>query len=90
MLADVLSTVPTSRHLIAELTARPVPIVELVCKVAAAPSKREACELLSAGAITVNGRKVIESELLDASDLLHVKLAAIRRGRKTWFFGIWE
>jgi tyrosyl-tRNA synthetase len=89
-LTDALSAAPTIHHSIADLVARPLPIVDLLCDVTAAPSKREARQLLWAGAVTLNGREVSERDRLAASDLLHGKFAAVRRGRKNWFVGIWE
>jgi hypothetical protein len=47
-------------------------------------SKREARELLTAGAILVNGRAGELASTINADWLLYGEIALVRRGKKNW------
>jgi hypothetical protein len=40
--------------------------------------------------VSVNGATVRAGDLFTAGSLLHGRVAAIRRGKKNWYLGIWE
>jgi tyrosyl-tRNA synthetase len=89
MLEEVLSAAPTTQHDPSLLAGEGLPLVDLLPQTTLAPSKREARELLHAGSITVNGRKVSFDYRLTRLDLLHGRLIALRRGRKAWHLTRW-
>jgi tyrosyl-tRNA synthetase len=66
------------------LSGQGVLLVELLVNAGVASSKRESRQLLESGAISLNGQRVeLERRLVEA-DLLHGKVALVRRGRKSW------
>ncbi|HTV17942.1 MAG TPA: S4 domain-containing protein, partial [Polyangiaceae bacterium] len=67
-----------------ELAGEGVELVDLLVRASVVNSKRESRQLLESGAISVNGQRVgLDRRLVD-SDLLHGKVALVRRGRKNW------
>ncbi len=63
-------------------------IVDLLIKMKIASSKREAREFISSNAISINGNKVNDLELIiDESYFLHKKYIIIRRGKKNYYIG---
>ena len=63
-------------------------IVDLLIKMKIASSKREAREFISGNAISINGNKVNDLELIiDESYFLHKKYIIIRRGKKNYYIG---
>ena len=67
-----------------ELSGEGLLLVELLVQAHVAKSKREARELLSTGAVSINGDRAGADDKLSADRLLHGKIALIRRGKKTW------
>ncbi|MBU6414505.1 MAG: tyrosine--tRNA ligase [Planctomycetes bacterium] len=80
---DVLSTVPTSAQPLTSLSPA-LSATDLLINTKLASSKREAREFLTAGSVTVNGRKLGPDDSLTTADLLHTDSLAIRRGKKNW------
>ena len=63
-------------------------IVDLLIKMKIASSKRESREFISGNAISINGNKVNDLELIiDESYFLHKKYIIIRRGKKNYYIG---
>jgi tyrosyl-tRNA synthetase len=90
LIREAMAGVPTSRHVRATFRDDGLPVVDILCMTEACSSRRQAREMLAAGAITLNGRKVGPADRITRDQLLHGQLAAIRRGKKNWFMGIWE
>ncbi|MCK6477302.1 MAG: tyrosine--tRNA ligase [Phycisphaerales bacterium] len=89
-LRQVLGNVPSSRLAKSRLDGAGVPLLDLLIETHLASSKREAREFLASGSVAVNGRKASTDESIKASDLLHGRLLAIRRGKKHWHLTEWE
>ncbi|GMV26123.1 MAG: hypothetical protein AMXMBFR58_21540 [Phycisphaerae bacterium] len=89
-LRQVLGNVPSSRLAKSRLDGAGVPLLDLLIETHLASSKREAREFLASGSVAVNGRKAATDESIKASDLLHGRLLAIRRGKKHWHLTEWE
>jgi tyrosyl-tRNA synthetase len=66
------------------LSGQGAELVELLVRAQVASSKRESRQLLESGAISVNGQRVELDRRLVEGDLLHGKVALVRRGRKNW------
>ena len=81
---EVFASAPSSEHALSELSGEGLLLVELLVQAHVAKSKREARELLSTGAVSINGDRVGPDDKLSAARLLHGKIALIRRGKKTW------
>ena len=63
-------------------------IVDLLIKMKIASSKRESREFISGNAISINGNKVNDLELIiDERYFLHKKYIIIRRGKKNYYIG---
>lgn len=88
-LEEAFAAAPSTEHTLSELGQGQL-WVDLLPQTTLAKSKREAREFLANGAITVNGNKVDENSQLRPTDLLHGKLALIRRGRKNWHLTRWS
>lgn len=88
-LEEVLRAAPFSDHSKAEL-ATGLPLVDLLPQTSLVKSKREARDLLTAGAVSVNGQRATLETQLSAGDLLHGKIAALRRGKKHWHVTRWS
>lgn len=89
-LNEVFAQAPTTTHAKAALEGDGMSLVELLVAAQVCASKGQAKELLGAGSITINGRKVAAGESLKAGDLLHGSVAAIRKGKKNWHLTRWE
>lgn len=91
VLSEVFAEVPHSDHDRASLSGEGVPIIDVLAQTTLASSKGEARKHLAAGAVFVNGRKVDAPEArLTLADLLHGKVALLRRGKKTWHVTRWS
>ena len=68
-----------------ELSKEPKSIVDLIVEAGISPSKRQAREDVSNGAISVNGEKVTDLEyVIDEKDRLEDAFAILRRGKKKY------
>jgi tyrosyl-tRNA synthetase len=83
-LAEVFESAPATVHELALLEGEGLALADFLVTASVAKSKREAREFLTTGAVSVNGEKMGPDSRLVAAQLLHGKLALIRRGRKTW------
>jgi tyrosyl-tRNA synthetase len=90
VLEEALRGVPTTTHSLAELRAAPRPVADMLVVAGVCASKREARDLLAAGAVSLNGVPARAGDTFSADSLLDGRLAAFRRGKKTWYLGIWE
>lgn len=90
LLDEVFASVPTSTHAKATLEGEGQPILDMLVTTQLAASKREAKEFLTAGSVTINGRKANPDDRLKTSDLLHGKTIALRRGKKNWHVTRWH
>ena len=63
-------------------------IVDFVVNVGVAKSKREAREFVQTGAISINGEKVTDLEMvIDADKFIENKYIVVRRGKKKYYLG---
>lgn len=90
LMADALAGVPRTELSIRELSNSAIAIVDLLCLTSLCESKREARELLNAGAVNVNGMKSSASDVITPENLLHGRFAAIRKGKRTWHLATWQ
>jgi tyrosyl-tRNA synthetase len=90
ILLEGLRGVPTTTHRLADLRASPQPVVDVLVAVGLCSSKREARELLTAGAVSLNGAAARVDDVFSPASLLHGRVAAFRRGKKSWYVGLWE
>ncbi|MCH7792624.1 MAG: tyrosine--tRNA ligase, partial [Planctomycetes bacterium] len=88
-LTDVFASVPSSEHDKADLDGEGLSLVDFLTRTTLAKSKRESREFLSNGSVSINGRKVGMDHRLTKRDLLHGRLIAIRRGKKSWHVTRW-
>ncbi len=89
-LREAFAEVPSSRHELAALGSEGFALSDLLPQTTLAKSKREAREFLANGAISLNGERVGAEARLRREELLHGKLALLRRGRKAWHLTHWE
>ncbi|HLV66658.1 MAG TPA: tyrosine--tRNA ligase [Polyangiaceae bacterium] len=82
-LEEAFQNVP-SAVLSAASLATGVPLVDVLVSAEVVKSKREARELLSSGAILVNGERGTLETTVTRDSLLHGELLLIRRGKKHW------
>ncbi|MGE3808502.1 MAG: tyrosine--tRNA ligase [Gemmataceae bacterium] len=90
VLLEALRGVPTTTHSLTELRDGPRPLADVLVTTGVCTSKREARELLAAGAVSLNGVALRTEDTFTAASLLEGRLAAFRRGKKNWYLGIWE
>ena len=65
-----------------------ISIVDLVMNMEIAKSKREAREFISAGAITINGEKVADTNItIDDSMFIENTYIVVKRGKKNYYIG---
>jgi tyrosyl-tRNA synthetase len=83
-LEEVFAHAPSTELPSSELDGEGLPVVDLLVKVGAAKSKREAREFLSSGAVLVNGLRSGPDDRFTKERLLHGALALVRRGKKSW------
>ncbi len=86
---EVFSAVPSSAHAKASLEGEGLSVLELLPQTTIAASKSQARQLLSEGSISVNGQKVGPDARLTSASLLHGRVVALRRGKKTWHVTRW-
>jgi tyrosyl-tRNA synthetase len=67
-----------------ELGGEGLALLDLLPRTTLAASKREARDFLAAGAVLVNGAKAAADARLTPRDLLHGRVALLRRGKKNW------
>lgn len=89
-LNEVFSSAPSSEHDRGLLAGQGVELVEFLTQTTLAKSKREAREFLGSGSVMVNTRKAAPDDRLTAADLLHGKVIALRRGKKSWHITRWK
>ncbi len=89
-LNEVFASAPSSEHDKALLAGEGVPLSDFLTQTTLAKSKREAREFLTAGSVMVNTRKAGPEDKLTAADLLHGKVIALRRGKKSWHVTRWK
>lgn len=89
-LNEVFAQAPTTTHAKSALEGDGMSIVDLLVAAQVCASKGQAKELLSAGSISINGRKIAAGESLKSGDLLHGSVAAIRKGKKNWHLTRWQ
>ncbi len=85
VLDEVFSSAPSSELSRSLLEGEGMASVDFFAEAGAAKSKREARDLLTAGAFTVNGRRVSVGDRIRADWLLHGDIALVRRGKKHWY-----
>ena len=61
-----------------------IALLDLLPRTSLAASKREARDFLQAGAVSVNGTRAAPDARIGAADLLHGRVALLRRGKKQW------
>jgi tyrosyl-tRNA synthetase len=88
-LRDVAAEIPHSDHAAAQLDGDGVPLAELLAETTLAGSRREARELLGAGAIAVNGERVGADRRIGKRDLMGDRLVFLRRGKRQWHVARW-
>jgi tyrosyl-tRNA synthetase len=88
-LEDVAADVPHTSHPFARLEGAGLGLAELLPETTLATSRREARELMNAGAIAVNGQRVGADRRLITADLLEGGLILLRRGRRQWHAARW-
>src|SRR5690606_26498772 len=87
-LLEAFAAAPSSEHQLSALSEG-LPLVELLPLTTLAKSKREAREFLSNGAISLNGHRANADTRVTSRELLHGKIALLRRGRKAWHVTRW-
>jgi tyrosyl-tRNA synthetase len=86
-LAQACRTMP-STELAREEAAR-LPVVDLLTRVGLAASKREGRDLVSAGAISINGQKVASVDAAISRDTARFgRFIVIRKGKKSYHAAI--
>lgn len=89
LLEEVLASAPSSTHPKQSLEGEGVALIDLLVETGLAKSKRESREFLSNGSVSINGRTVGLDDRVGTSDLLHGRIIALRRGKKTWHVTRW-
>jgi tyrosyl-tRNA synthetase len=87
---EVFADVPASTHTLAELGADGMAMADVLAATSLVKSKREARDFLGRGAVSLNGRPVGLEDRLTATDLLHGRVALLRRGKKSWHVARWS
>lgn len=90
LIDETLASVPRTLLPRSGLANEPMAVVDLLCQTALCESKREARELLSAGAVSVNGTASRSNDKVSTDRLLYGKYAVVRKGRRTWHLAVWE
>ncbi|MEL6497650.1 MAG: tyrosine--tRNA ligase [Planctomycetota bacterium] len=83
LLDEVLAGAPATVAGIASLSDGLV-VLDLLVETGLAKSKREARQFLESGSVSVNGDRVGPEYAIGTDDLLHGRVVAIRRGKKSW------
>lgn len=84
---DAFGAAPKFELTLAELEGPGLSLVELLVRVEAASSKREARTFLESGAVLLNGEKAKPDATLLRAGLLHDRYVLLRRGKKNWHIG---
>jgi tyrosyl-tRNA synthetase len=84
LLGELFAAAPSADLPRADLEGGGLPLADLLVRARVVKSKREAKELLTSGAVSVNGRRVDADAALRTDGLLHGNTALIRRGKKAW------
>ncbi len=87
MLDAVFDSAPSTTHPRAAL-GDGISLLDLLCETLAT-SKSQARKLLEQGSVSVNGEKAAPDRTLSGDDLLHDRIIALRRGKKTWHVTRW-
>jgi len=90
LMIEALAGVPQTVLSLRDLSTTPIALVDLLCRTDLCESKREARELLNAGAVNVNGKRSGASDSITAEHLLYGRFAAIRKGKRTWHLASWQ
>jgi tyrosyl-tRNA synthetase len=77
------------QHAIEQLAGDGVSLLDLLPTTSLAGSRREAREFLGAGAVSVNGERVLDGRCLTQEDLLPGGFVFLRRGRRQWHAAQW-
>jgi tyrosyl-tRNA synthetase len=88
-LREVAAEIPQSDHVASRLDGGGVALGELLAETTLAASRREARELLGAGAIAVNGERVSAERRIGVGDLLGDRFVFLRRGKRQWHATRW-
>jgi tyrosyl-tRNA synthetase len=86
---QVAIELPSSSHPAQRLEGDGLSLVELLPETTLARSRREARELLTAGAIAINGQRADVDRRLVFDDLLPGRWALLRRGKREWHATRW-
>ncbi len=89
-LDEVFANVSSSEHAKSELGGEGLALIDLVADTPLAKSRREAKEFVGNGSVSVNGAKAGADKRLTSADLLHGRVALLRRGKKTWHVTRWR
>jgi tyrosyl-tRNA synthetase len=84
VLTDVFRDAPSSEHSLSELDPDGLSLVDLLPQTTLCKSKREARQFLETGAVQCNGKPAGLDTRLGKGDLLHGKVALLRRGKRSW------
>jgi tyrosyl-tRNA synthetase len=88
-LLEVAAEIPSSHHSLGRLDGEGVALAELLSETSLAASRREARELLGAGAISVNGERAALDRRLVRTDLLEAGVTLLRKGKRQWHALMW-
>lgn len=88
-LEEISAEIPNSEHDVAKLDGDGVSLVELLPETSLATSRREARELLAAGAIAVNGVRAAADRRVHGGDLIGQRRVLLRRGKRQWHATRW-
>lgn len=89
-LNEIAAEIPTSDHEGARLAGEGLALAEVLAETTLATSRREARELLAAGAVAVNGERAAGDRRLRTADLVGERLVLLRRGRRQWHATRWR
>ena len=90
LLDEVLASAPTTTHARTQLEGTGVALLDLLPQTTLAKSKSEARQFLADGSVSVNGHKAAADARLTTATLLHGRVIALRRGKKSWHVTRWE
>ena len=87
---EVSAELPRSEHARHRLAEGGIALVDILPETSLASSRREARELLAAGAVSLNGARVESARRLATDDLLAGRWALLRRGKRQWHATDWK
>jgi tyrosyl-tRNA synthetase len=88
-LDEIAAELPATDHSLALLEGDGLALTELVSSTALASSKREARDLVAAGAIAVNGQRCPAGRRIRRNDLVGNGRIFLRRGKRQWHATSW-